>query len=117
MVEDYFYEFMREAHYNADDVFLSLVEAVVNAIKHGNKCDIAKTVEVEIIKEPSQLKLIIQDHGAGFDLQKVKDPTLPEHLPIPGGRGVFLIRKLMDEVIYDFSASGTCLTLIKHEEK
>lgn len=117
-LEDFYYEFIEtscaDEHFDADDVFLSLVEAVVNAIKHGNKCDMMKKVDIEILKDNHDLKVTIKDEGAGFDPMNVKDPTLPECLPVPGGRGVFLIRKLMDEVAYDFSGVGTKLVMIKH---
>lgn len=119
-LEDFYYEFIEtscaDEHFNADDVFLSLVEAVVNAIKHGNKCDATKNVDIEIIKESHDLRVIIKDEGLGFDPLQVKDPTLPECLPVPGGRGVFLIRKLMDEVAYDFSGGGTTLIMVKHAD-
>ena len=71
-----------------------------NAIVHGNKNDRSKKVFVRAIFKDDQLEFLIEDEGNGFDSGRVVDPTLPENLKKESGRGIFLIRKLADEVTF-----------------
>jgi serine/threonine-protein kinase RsbW len=91
-------------------VQVSLIEAVNNAILHGNKLDSDKEVELFYEVENSKLKFIITDYGDGFDFSDVPDPTTPENIEKPHGRGIFLMRHLADEI--DFRKDGTEVELI-----
>ena len=96
-----------------DDVYgnimVAVTEAVNNAIRHGNKFDKDKNVYLSLYVEPQVLKFEIEDEGTGFNYNNLDDPTAPENLENPGGRGIFLIRHLADEV--EFSKDGRCLLL------
>ena len=86
------------------NIMVAVTEAVNNAIRHGNKFDKDKNVYLSLYVEPQQLKFEIEDEGAGFNYDNLDDPTAPENLENPGGRGIFLIRHLADEV--EFSKEG-----------
>lgn len=86
-----------------DDIFhikLVLEEALINAIKHGNKLHPQLFVDVSINASHDRLEIVITDQGEGFDPNKVPDPTQEAQLSKTSGRGVFLIKKVMDEVQY-----------------
>lgn len=93
---------------------LAVREAVANAIKHGNREDPDKQVEVDLIVDAGELVVRVRDQGPGFDPDLVSDPLAPENLLRPGGRGIFYIRRLMDGVEYRFGDSqGTEIILRK----
>lgn len=79
---------------------VGVTEALANAVLYGNRRDPTKSVRVEVSLDATRVVLRVVDQGRGFDPSKVPDPTLPDNLRRPGGRGLFLIRKLMDEVEY-----------------
>ncbi len=88
-------------HGSLEEIKLALTEAVANAIIHGNKRNPDKKVEVYGICEDGQkLVLTITDQGEGFDPATVPDPTTADKLSRGGGRGIFLIRELMDHMEY-----------------
>jgi serine/threonine-protein kinase RsbW len=82
------------------DIMLAVVEAVTNAIVHGNGEDVSKWVKVETYKSKDKLRFTIIDEGPGFDAEQVPDPTLPLNIEKMNGRGVFLIKQLADEVAF-----------------
>jgi serine/threonine-protein kinase RsbW len=91
--------------YNLDpdkqcNILISLTEAVTNAIIHGNGEMEGKTVQVRSRKEKNCIALRVTDEGNGFDYNNLPDPTRPEHLCECGGRGVFLMRQLSDNVSF-----------------
>ena len=88
-----------EEHYG--DILIAMTEGVNNAIVHGNKLDINKSVSVEYEKRGRDLFFRISDEGAGFDYENLPDPTAPENLERPNGRGVFLMRNLADECLFE----------------
>ena len=88
-----------EEHYG--DILIAMTEGVNNAIVHGNKLDINKSVSVEYEKRGEDLFFRISDEGAGFDYENLPDPTAPENLERPNGRGVFLMRNLADECLFE----------------
>lgn len=96
-----------------DDVYgnimIAVTESVNNAILHGNKGDKTKDVSVTLDVLPHALCFIIKDQGTGFDLEKLPDPTAPENLLKPGGRGIFLIKHLADNV--EFLEKGSCIKM------
>ena len=103
--------------YNSDSAFaikLSLEEAVVNAIKHGNKFDENKKVYVEALVGPDQTELKIEDEGPGFHRNDVPDPTSPENLEKCSGRGILLIEAYMTSV--SWSNNGRCMHMVKRND-
>jgi serine/threonine-protein kinase RsbW len=80
------------------NILISLTEAVNNAIHHGNNLDMNKCVEITSMCRSHHLCVRVKDEGHGFDHNDVKDPTADENIFRIGGRGVFLIRELADEV-------------------
>jgi len=86
------------------NIIVAVTEAVNNAIRHGNKFDKDKNVYLSLYVQPNQLKFEIEDEGLGFNHENLDDPTAPENIENPGGRGIFLIRHLADAV--EFSNEG-----------
>ena len=89
---------------------VGITEALANAVLYGNEGDPGKHVRVEVSIDSSRVALRVEDEGRGFDPHAVPDPTLPENLHRSGGRGLFLIRELMDEV--EFSDRGNSVRLV-----
>ena len=90
-------------------ILISLTEAVTNAIRHGNRFDEKKSVEVRMRKQKNSLALRIKDEGQGFDYNNLPDPTCPENILKCGGRGVFLMRQLSDEI--EFKDNGSTVEM------
>jgi len=96
------------------DVFgvrLALEEALVNAIKHGNRMDPSKQVYIACEVVDHEVTVVIEDQGDGFHLDDVPDPTAEENLDKPGGRGIMLIRTFM--TVVEYNAKGNRLSLTK----
>lgn len=91
------YQLDQEKHAN---LLISLTEAVNNAIIHGNKQDRSKTVSIKLVQTNNGLAVRVSDQGCGFNYDKLPDPTSPEHLCECGGRGVFLMNQLCDQMRY-----------------
>jgi len=96
-----------------DDIAISLSEAVNNAIEHGNSSDPDKKVAISIEELKDGIRILVFDQGGGFNEQEVADPTDPENLLAESGRGLLIIRHLMDEVNVTPSEEGTKIELIK----
>jgi serine/threonine-protein kinase RsbW len=99
------------------DVFgmrLALEEAIVNAIKHGNKMDPQKTVSIKCEIDSNRICVQIEDQGPGFSPTDVPDPTSEENLEKPGGRGIMLMKAFMTKVRYN--ACGNQVTLEKDRD-
>ena len=100
--------------YNLNDdiygnIMISVTESVNNAIIHGNKKDKEKNVTISLSLTEGMIKFKIVDQGAGFDYASLPDPTAPENIEKPGGRGIFLMRHLADEI--DFEDEGRIVEL------
>ena len=80
------------------NILISLTEAVNNAMVHGNQFDNHKKIVVSYRKQAHKIQLVISDEGSGFDPYQIPDPTAEEHLMCEGGRGVFLMKQLTDEI-------------------
>lgn len=87
-------------------------EAVNNGILHGNKCDPNKRVCVECEARPDMLLVRVQDEGGGFDPDSVPNPLDDENLMKTSGRGIFLMRSLMDKVTYHINSPGVLVELM-----
>ena len=82
-------------------VHMALEEAIINAIKHGNKRDPEKQVHVVVNSTLEEFYLKVIDQGQGFDPDAVPDCTAAENLELGSGRGLLLMRHYMDEVVYN----------------
>lgn len=91
------------------NIMIAVTEAVNNAIIHGNRNDKDKNVHLELDVTDNQISFTIEDEGKGFEYDSLPDPTAPENLDKPGGRGIFLIKNLTDEV--EFTNEGKAITL------
>lgn len=108
-VEPFVEKLVEKYHISPDmygNILISLTEAVNNAIRHGNCNDEKKTVKVSM-QQVSKHKIAFQvsDEGPGFDFESVPDPTLPENILKMGGRGVFLMRQLCDDILFHDNGS------------
>lgn len=83
------------------NIMISVTESVNNAIHHGNKQDNSKNVSITLNLNDTQAKFTIQDEGKGFDFNDLADPTAPENIDKTGGRGIFLMKNLADEVHFN----------------
>jgi serine/threonine-protein kinase RsbW len=94
---------------NYGKILVSTMEAVNNAIVHGNKSESSKFVMLEISFIENILKISIEDEGPGFKPKEIPDPTRPENIESINGRGVFLMSKLADEI--EFNDKGNKVTM------
>lgn len=98
------------------DVFavrLALEEALVNAIKHGNRMSPDKSVDIKCWISDERVRIEIQDEGQGFDRTEVPDPTLLENLERPCGRGIMLMGAFMNLIEYNDQGNKVTLEKIK----
>ncbi|MFO7903745.1 MAG: ATP-binding protein [Pirellulaceae bacterium] len=105
---------LKRRNWGENDVFavhLALEEALVNAIKHGNRKDASKSVDVVCWLKPDRIQIQITDEGSGFDPGLVPDPTDDEHLEIPSGRGMMLMRCFMTSL--EYNPKGNSVTMEK----
>jgi serine/threonine-protein kinase RsbW len=94
------------------NIEMALREAVANAVVHGNKQDPTKRVSVACrCTTDGELSITVQDEGHGFDTAAVLDPTTPKNRMLPHGRGIYLMKTLMDEVC--FEQGGTVVFMHK----
>ena len=91
------------------NIMVAVTEGVNNAIVHGNQSDSTKNVQLSLIIEENKVLFNITDEGSGFDYEKLPDPTAPENLEKTGGRGIFLMTHLADEV--KFNETGNNIEL------
>jgi serine/threonine-protein kinase RsbW len=91
------------------NIMIAVTEAVNNAIKHGNSNDKSKNVQLSLSLNESLIKFVVKDEGNGFDFQHLPDPTAPENIEKIGGRGIFLMKHLSDQV--EFKDHGRIVEL------
>jgi serine/threonine-protein kinase RsbW len=84
-----------------NNTYLCISEAVVNSIKHGNKNDINKSISIVVSYDVTELNVLIEDEGNGFDLNIIPDPTCEENLKNEWGRGIFIIKALTNRIEYN----------------
>jgi len=109
-VEKFVDEVSEELHLSQDvygNLLIATLEAVNNAIIHGNKKNEDLDVEVEFstIEDHKDIVLTVKDQGEGFDFLNIPDPTAPENIEKINGRGVFLMEKLSDEIAFEGNGS------------
>lgn len=104
MIES-FIDNARERYHLDDDIYgnimIAVTEAVNNAIKHGNRNNSSKNVSLSLSLSEGLIKFRVEDEGEGFNYDQLPDPTSPENLDKPGGRGIFLMKHLADEVSFN----------------
>ncbi|MCS7017949.1 MAG: ATP-binding protein [Cytophagales bacterium] len=112
-VVEQFIEELKEKLHIKDDIYgnimIAVTESVNNAIIHGNKSDHKKLVDLSMKIDDKKISFSIKDEGAGFNYNDLPDPTAPENLLAPGGRGIFIIKHLADEV--EFLSHGSQINL------
>ena len=89
----------------------ALAEALGNAIRYGTGEDPQRVVRVFVELGRDYVRIHVIDDGQGFDTRRVPDPTLPQHVAREYGRGLFVIRHLVDDVAFNEKGNGICLTL------
>jgi serine/threonine-protein kinase RsbW len=112
MIESFIDNAKERFHLDEDlygNIMIAVTEAVNNAIKHGNGGNSSKNVLLSLTLNEKLLKFVIKDEGSGFDHNELPDPTAPENLEKPGGRGIFLMKHLSDEV--EFRENGKTVEL------
>jgi serine/threonine-protein kinase RsbW len=92
------------------NIMISVTECISNAIVHGNKNDPEKMVHLELQTTTGLLLCVVEDEGSGFDFSSLPDPTEPENIEKTGGRGIFLMRHLSDEVKFELGGKKTLLS-------
>ncbi len=98
-----------------DNMAIALTEVVANAIYHGNRGNPDKSVIIIFLVRPGFITIEITDEGGGFNPLTIADPRQPENLLKDSGRGIFIVRALMDSVDYRFRPEhGTTVILKKH---
>lgn len=98
----------RRARFN---LRIALCEALANAIVYGNAADPTTAVAVDVSLSDNALTLRVADEGPGFDPATIPEPCLPECLDATGGRGLFLIRQLVDQVYFNDRGNQICMVL------
>jgi serine/threonine-protein kinase RsbW len=104
-------------HFGPNSTFaikLSLEEALINAVKHGNRLDPGKMVRVQATITPEQAEIIVEDEGCGFDRSCVPDPTADENLQKLHGRGIMLMEAYMDEI--QWSCKGRRVRMVRRND-
>src|SRR5581483_4419003 len=95
-------------------IAMAVREATVNAVLHGNAYDPAKKVELGFEQTGGDLVVTVRDHGKGLNADNLPDPLAPENLLKQSGRGIFLMRSFMDDVLIRVVHPGTEIRMIKH---
>jgi len=90
---------------------VAMAEALANAIVAGNNEDRSKWVQVQAEVCGDQIRIEVTDQGPGFDPETITEPTLPEDIDRPSGRGLFLIKNLVDDVRFNAQGNSICMTL------
>jgi len=90
---------------------VALSEALANAMLYGNGGDAARMVVVRVLFGRTAIEMEVTDEGEGFNPDELPDPTTPDRLPLPQGRGIFLIQRLVDEVRFNDKGNAICMIL------
>lgn len=112
LVEQFIEELREQLHIKDDiygNILIAVTESVNNAIIHGNQSNRQKLVDLSMRIDDKKISFTISDEGKGFNYNNLPDPTAPENLLQTGGRGIFIIKHLADEV--EFLAQGSKINL------
>jgi serine/threonine-protein kinase RsbW len=102
-------KFARQSGFGDDAlnaIDMAVRESVANAVKHGNRLDETKQVELTFSNQTDGLQIVVRDFGIGFAVEDVPDPTNPENLLKENGRGILFMRAFMDKVEWSNHAEG-----------
>lgn len=105
---------MEQFQFSDRDIFsmrLALEEGIINAIKHGNRLDLEKSVRIAWGISPEKIRVVILDEGPGFKPELIPDPTADENLERPCGRGIMLMKAFLD--LMQYNERGNQLTIEK----
>jgi len=108
---------VKRNNFSKDDIFgihLAVEEAMINAVKHGNKQDPLKQISVNYSVTPDKFEISIADEGSGFKPETVPDPRCGENLYKATGRGMLLMRAYMDNV--EYNQTGNCVHMVRHRK-
>lgn len=113
-IEDYITDIIKDL--NIPDTLKSNIEIVIaeaaaNSIIHGNKGDVSKNIHIRLKLNTKELCISFTDEGSGFNPDKIPDPTIPENILKGSGRGIHIMKSLVDKIEYKFSGKGTELIL------
>lgn len=100
-----------------DFLAVATTEAVTNAIVHGNRGDARKRVRIRFKRGRERLTVSVADEGGGFDPECLEDPTDPKNVSKRSGRGLFILKSLMDEVDISCTPEGTTITMTKYKKR
>lgn len=109
---------LEDHNFGKDDIFavhLTLEEAFLNAVKHGNKMDPSKKVKVDYSIDADKIEISVTDQGPGFQPEAIDDPRFGDNLFKPGGRGLLLMNSYMDMV--KFNEQGNSVSMVRYKEK
>ncbi|MBL7842575.1 MAG: ATP-binding protein [Cyclobacteriaceae bacterium] len=112
MIESFIDNAKERFHLDEDiygNIMIAVTEAVNNAIKHGNAGNSLKNVYLSLMLNENLLRFTVKDEGEGFNYHNLPDPTAPENIEKLGGRGIFLMKHLSDEV--EFKEGGKVVEL------
>lgn len=110
-------KYMRFSEEEQDSLAIAVTEIVGNAIVHGNKKDKHKRVTIDFEYKEDAIIVLIQDEGAGFNENEVANPLEPENLLKESGRGIFIVRALMDQVDFFSTEKGMQVRLVKKTKR
>jgi serine/threonine-protein kinase RsbW len=102
-------EFAKSLGFSDEFIFaidLAIRESVANAVKHGNKFDESKKVEIKFSDSSEGFEITVRDFGTGFSVEDIPDPTNPENLLKANGRGILFMRSFMDVVEWENPSDG-----------
>jgi serine/threonine-protein kinase RsbW len=99
------------------DLAVAVAEALSNAAVHGNRLAVDQNVDVTVTVAKGGVDVKVADSGVGFDSTAAPDPTEPTRVLVPGGRGIFLMRRLADSVEYNRTGNAVRLTMRRDRAK
>lgn len=98
------------------NVLIAVTEAVNNAIIHGNSNKDNASIYLKTAESDSSFCFVIEDEGNGFDFSNLPDPTSPENLEKENGRGIFLMKNLSDEIVFENYGKRVLIYFSKHDD-